>query len=125
MADTWWDYVQRISGGASQSEIARRIGLTSASVSRWRHSAPQPDNVRAFARAYGRPALEALVAAGIVTEEDVEGVAEDRDEGSGRRFADPDEQSIWDAATGIPEDERLALIAYLRSYRQLRENDAR
>lgn len=67
---TWWEYVERVSGGASQAAIAKRIGLTSPSVSRWQSSAPKPENVVMFARSYGRPVLEAFVAAGFLTAED-------------------------------------------------------
>jgi len=66
----WWNYVEQVTGRESQSEIARRIRLTSASVSRWKSSAPKPENVVAFAKAYKRPVLEAFVAAGFLTKEE-------------------------------------------------------
>lgn len=66
---TWWQYVTAVGGGASQAAIARRAGLSPATVSRWQSSEPHPRNVAAFALAYGRPVLEAFVAAGFLTDE--------------------------------------------------------
>jgi hypothetical protein len=67
---TWWEYVQRIAGTASPSEISRRTGIGQSSVGRWGSSSPKPESVAAFARAYERPVLEAFVAAGFLTEEE-------------------------------------------------------
>lgn len=74
--NTWWAYVERI-GGTNQSAIAKRMTdggtpFTPASISRWRDSVPKPSSVRAFASAYGRPVLEAFVAAGFLDERDVD-----------------------------------------------------
>lgn len=66
----WWEYVQRITDGATQATIAERVGVRQSSVARWRATAPKPATVIAFARAYGRPVLEAFVAAGYLSEED-------------------------------------------------------
>ncbi|MGI5274679.1 helix-turn-helix domain-containing protein [Nonomuraea sp. CA-218870] len=67
----WWDYVSRVAGAtATPSEIARRVGLTPSSVTRWQISTPKPETAAAFARAYGRPVIEALIAAGVVTAEE-------------------------------------------------------
>lgn len=66
---TWWEYVTQVGGGASQAVIARRTNLSPATVSRWQGSEPHPRNVAAFALAYGRPVLEAFVAAGFLTDE--------------------------------------------------------
>lgn len=67
---TWWQYVSTVGGGASQAAIARRAHLSPATVSRWQSGEPHPRNVAAFAIAYGRPVLEAFVAAGFLTEDD-------------------------------------------------------
>lgn len=67
---TWWEYVQRIAGTASPSEISRRTGIGQSSIGRWGSSSPKPENVAVFARAYERPVLEAFVAAGFLTEEE-------------------------------------------------------
>lgn len=65
----------QVAGSATPSEIARRVGLTPSSVSRWQISTPKPETAAAFARAYGRPLLEALIAAGVLTAEEA-GVTE-------------------------------------------------
>lgn len=69
---SWWTYVQRVAEGASAREIARRSGIGQTSVNRWQTSDPKPESVRAFAHAYGRPVMEALIAAGIVDKDDAE-----------------------------------------------------
>lgn len=67
---TWWQYVQKISGGESQRQIAARLGLSPSTVSRWDETPARADNVAAFAREYGRPVLEAFIAAGVLTYEE-------------------------------------------------------
>lgn len=69
---TWWEYVQRIAGSATSSEISRRTGINQSSITRWQISSPRPESVAAFARAYGRPVLEAFIAAGFLTEEEAQ-----------------------------------------------------
>lgn len=75
---TWWSYVRRHSGTDTQADISRRLGLAQASVSRWVNSAPKPENVVAFANAYGRPVLEAFVAAGFLDQRDITNIVEVR-----------------------------------------------
>lgn len=69
---TWWQYVQSVAGGDQQNAIARRLGVDQSTVSRWKASGipGKPENVVALARAYGRPVLEAFVAAGFLSKED-------------------------------------------------------
>lgn len=67
---TWWDYVTGAAGGDDQATIARKSGVGQSMVSRWRTSVPRPENAAAFARAYGRPVLEAFIAAGFLTPEE-------------------------------------------------------
>ncbi|WP_141575962.1 helix-turn-helix transcriptional regulator [Actinomadura sp. WMMA1423] len=68
---TWWQYVVRHAGTENQSEIARRIGRDQSSLNKWPQGAkPRVESVRAFAEAYRRPILEAMVAAGILSEEE-------------------------------------------------------
>ncbi|GAA2861076.1 helix-turn-helix domain-containing protein [Nonomuraea rubra] len=69
---SWWEYVQKITGAASQPAIAERVGIAQSSVNRWKTVIPKSENVIAFAKAYNRPPLEALLAAGLVSEEDIE-----------------------------------------------------
>lgn len=66
---TWWTYVQRVAGSASAREISRRTGIGQTSVNRWQTSSPKPESVVTFAETYGRPVLEAFVAAEFLTDE--------------------------------------------------------
>lgn len=70
----WREYVQRVIGEDSQSEVSRRTGIDQATVSRWlsaeRATAGRQitsQKVAAFARGYHRPVLEAFVVAGFLT----------------------------------------------------------
>ena len=66
----WPAYVRAI-GGDVNSDIARRVGISQPSVSRWfGGTIPDPTTAARFARAYGRPVLEAFLAAGFLTLED-------------------------------------------------------
>lgn len=69
---TWWEYVQRIAKTNSPSEIGRRTGIGQSSIGRWDSASPKPESVSAFARAYGRPVLEAFVEAGFLTKEEAQ-----------------------------------------------------
>lgn len=74
MSACWWDYVQRVSAVAANKDIAERTGLDASAVSRWKkHTDQQPtaQSVVAFARGYNRPAIEALIAAGYLTDADL------------------------------------------------------
>lgn len=68
----WWSYVQKVSGSATQAQIADHSGISQPVVSRWKSGdgAPSADSAVQFARAYGRPAVEALVAAGVLRPSD-------------------------------------------------------
>lgn len=74
----WWDYVLRISGDVPQKEIAAATGIEQSSISRWKvdQTRPKAEAVVAFARGYRRPPVEALVAAGYVSADEVSGVVE-------------------------------------------------
>lgn len=64
------DYLEEISGGASQSDIAKAADVQQSSVSRWRRgSAPSPEAVAKLARHYSRPFPEMLYRAGLITED--------------------------------------------------------
>lgn len=108
---TWWEYVQRVSGGESQSEIARRLGLSAAAVNRWQHTGPKPENVSEFARTYGRSVLEAMVAAGILDPKDVE-PRPSREERATRLplLRDEIDEAIW-ALDALDERLRRVFIA--------------
>lgn len=65
--NTWWQYVSDVTERATLESVARKVDVSQATVSRWQASTPKPENVADFARAYGRPVLEAFVAAGFLT----------------------------------------------------------
>lgn len=66
----WNDYVARVAEGETQATIAAKLGVSGPTVSRWKKFGPRPENVSTFARVYGRPVLEAFVAAGYLTPEE-------------------------------------------------------
>lgn len=71
--DEWSGYVRRVSGGRNQLDIAAKTGLAQTNIGRWLRGesvVPKAESVVAFARAYGQSPLEALVAAGYITEEE-------------------------------------------------------
>lgn len=69
--ESWWAFVARVSGDESQSDIARKLGISQPSVSQWRTSAPKVASVRAFAAAYEVPAVLALIAAEYFTDDEL------------------------------------------------------
>jgi hypothetical protein len=72
------DYLRDISDGATQTQIATAAGVAQSSVGRWNTSKPQPDVVVRLAHHYGRPPLEAMIAAGWITEQDARVRAQER-----------------------------------------------
>ncbi len=62
---TWWRYVGTVTGHTAQKDIAAATGIDQSSISRWQRgtNTPRAEAVVAFARAYGRSPVEALVAA--------------------------------------------------------------
>lgn len=71
-AMNWGQYVRSHAGGDLNRVVASRAGVSEANVSRWKAGAqlPRAEHVAAFARAYGRPVLEAFIAAGYLTAEE-------------------------------------------------------
>lgn len=68
---SWGRYVTEHSRGEVNRLIAAKVDVTESNVSRWKSGqtkAPAADAVARFARAYGRPVLEAFIAAGFLTE---------------------------------------------------------
>lgn len=61
----WNQYIRTIAAGQTNVEISNRTGIGPSTISRW--GRPKATDVIAFARAYGRPVTEALVAAGFIT----------------------------------------------------------
>lgn len=69
---TWWEYVRKTVGTDVQTVIAERADVAQATVSRWKLGKQAVDarGAIAFARATGRPAVEALVVAGYLKPEE-------------------------------------------------------
>jgi transcriptional regulator with XRE-family HTH domain len=72
MAESWWQYVERVTQGATQVAIAAAAGVDKATIYRWKAgiSLPKPEIAIRLARAYRRPVTEALVASGAITAEE-------------------------------------------------------
>lgn len=68
VAETWWQYVERVSNSASQRAIADAIGVDKTTVWRWKNnpSGTDPSTAIKVARTYNRPITEALLAAGAI-----------------------------------------------------------
>ena len=67
---TWWQYVVRIAGTDMQKQMSTDTGISQTAFSRWKtgQNKPEAPHVITFARAYRRPPVEALIAAGYLTE---------------------------------------------------------
>lgn len=67
-AEGWPEYLRRITGGATQGQIAERIGIGRLSVCNWLHgkTRPKAETVIVVARVYQRSPIEALLAAGYL-----------------------------------------------------------
>jgi transcriptional regulator with XRE-family HTH domain len=77
VTQAWWRYVVTVTGQAAQKDIAAATGIDQSSISRWQRGAntPRAEAVVAFARVYGRSPVEALVAAGYLSSDEL-GVVE-------------------------------------------------
>lgn len=68
---SWWAYVTRTSGTDAPKSMTAVTGIDGPNFSRWKNGhIPKVEMVVQFARAYGRPVLEAFVAAGFITPEE-------------------------------------------------------
>lgn len=72
MTETWWQYVERVSAGATQVAIADATDVTTSTVWRWKagKATPSPEVAIRLARAFGRPPAEALAASGAITHDE-------------------------------------------------------
>lgn len=71
--ETWAQYVKRIAGGLTQTQVAEKSGVAQTNIGRWLRGdpgLPKAESVVAFARAFQQPPVEALVAAGYITFEE-------------------------------------------------------
>ena len=65
---SWAEYLSKHTEGEVGRITAQRLDVTEPTVSRWKKgTAPDPRAVIAFARVYGRPVLEALVEADLIS----------------------------------------------------------
>lgn len=72
MDNRWWSYVTRVIAPDVPATAARKAGVTPATLTRWKQgTAPDARHVVAVAKAYGVSPLEALVAAGVLTSDDL------------------------------------------------------
>ncbi len=68
---SWWRYIQRHAQKATNAELARMTGLEASAFSRWSKGKPaDAQAVVTVARALRRSPVEALAAAGFITEEE-------------------------------------------------------
>lgn len=73
----WWQYIEEglERNGLNQSNLADAIGLNRGGMSQWRNGGVAPRDkqiIRSVAEALGTSVLEALVAAGYLTQEEWE-----------------------------------------------------
>lgn len=72
----WNSYLDRLPGSPNDNQIAIASGVARSNVSRWRSEGqqPKPGQAVAVARAYGNHPLSALVAAGYLTNDDLDAI---------------------------------------------------
>lgn len=72
--NSWSRYMDATSHGDLNTVIAHKVGVDPATIGRWRTGAvdPKPRQVVEYARAYGQSPLAALIAAGYLTQEEIE-----------------------------------------------------
>ncbi|MDH6283146.1 helix-turn-helix domain-containing protein [Prescottella agglutinans] len=74
MTTKWWDYVERhlAEKGMTQSALAEAVGVNRSSASGWKSgSDPKPATVVAVAEVLETSISEALIAAGLMSEEEL------------------------------------------------------
>lgn len=76
--EDWMGYVQRITAGVPRETVARAAGVHVTGVYRWLRdqNRPRAEKVVGFARGLNQSRVEALIAAGYLAPEEVEGVIE-------------------------------------------------
>lgn len=71
-SNEWGRYVQYVIGDDNQTTAAARVGVAQPTIGRWLEgNVPDRANVAALAQAYGRSELEAFIAAGMLTADQV------------------------------------------------------
>lgn len=70
--DTWAEWLERVSDGASLRQIASRTSSSKSSLSKWRSTnRPPADAVIAITKAYDADLIEGLISAGSIEPEDL------------------------------------------------------
>lgn len=75
METKWWKFAQSImdDSGDSRTESARKVGIDLSNYTRWSGGTlPKPEVAVRFARAYHVNVLQALVALGLISEEEAQ-----------------------------------------------------
>lgn len=71
MSSDWWEYLERVRGDVSDRQLARQLGVTPTTISRWKKGSPPDAGLAAHvARVCGGSVLGSLVAAGVITSEE-------------------------------------------------------
>ncbi|AVI03672.1 immunity repressor [Gordonia phage Confidence] len=75
---SWWSYFKRIAGTETGRVIAEAAQVSEPQVSRWKTGKNRPDAeaLITFARHFGRPPVEAIVAAGYLNADEVGAVVD-------------------------------------------------
>lgn len=68
----WTQWLDRATKLESDRQIARKVGLTHTTISRWRNAGTAPaEGIIRIARAYDADPIDGLVSAGIITQADL------------------------------------------------------
>lgn len=73
----WSEYVSDHTEGRNQAELATLAGVDQSTISRWKRGKgglPSPENAMRLARAVGDSPVSGLLAAGFLSEDEVDGV---------------------------------------------------
>lgn len=73
MDNTWWQYAQNVmdDAGETRTESAKRVGIDLSNYTRWAAGTlPKPEIAVRFARAYHANVLQALVALGLISDDE-------------------------------------------------------
>lgn len=74
VTETWPEYVRRVVGPLTQAQVAERIGVAASNVGRWLRGEPgmpRAETVIHFANVFNRPPMEAMIAAGYFSDDDI------------------------------------------------------
>lgn len=89
--ESFWEYVVRITAYGQNRDIASLVGVDPSAISRWKAGdQPRFQSVVAFARAYQRPTIEALIAAGYLEITDAFASVDIR-----RSLSDVSDDELW------------------------------